>query len=69
MPKGLSAEAINRIQEQQAQEAAEKEMDAAGRRLIATQPREVGPVEIQPEVDDRNLLEKGIDRFKANMAA
>jgi len=69
MPKGLSAEAINRIQEQQAQEAAEKEMDAAGRRLIATQPREVGPVEIQPKVDDRNLLEKGIDRFKANMAA
>ena len=51
MPKGLSAEAINRIQEQQAQEAAEKEMDAAGRRLIAGQPREVGPVEIQPEVD------------------
>ena len=69
MPKGLSPEAIARIQEQQAQEAAEKEMDAAGRRLIAGQPREVGPVEVQPEVDDRNLLEKGIDRFKANMAA
>jgi hypothetical protein len=62
MPKGLSAEAIERIQ---SQITADKEMDAAGQRLIAGQPREVGPVEVNPQpVDDRNLLEKGIDLVK-----
>ena len=43
MPKGLSPEAIERIQEQQAQETIDRELDAAGQRLVAGQPIEAGP--------------------------
>jgi len=51
MPKGLSPEAIERIQEQQAQETIDRELDAAGQRLVAGQPIEAGPVEVQSTDD------------------
>jgi len=51
MPKGLSPEAIERIQEQQPQETIDRELDAAGQRLVAGQPIEVGPVEVQSTDD------------------